>query len=184
MKEPLPLNIKRDRAGLGLNEGIKRKVVKEAKRQKVMRENLEENFRQRQRHQFERKRTDGYWKNALSICLQLDLEKKLWNSPYLRTYMPSELPDETKSEDTEEHSTMANPKKEDKQLDISEAISLSKDEIQNGQGQSEEFDEKRLLGIIDYLRTTHFYCIFCGCGYGTEEGLANCPGPTEANHEQ
>ena len=43
--------------------------------------------------------------------------------------------------------------------------------------------EGRLAAAVAYLRATHRYCLFCGCGYGDEAEMAEaCPGPSEADH--
>ncbi|XP_043236110.1 G patch domain-containing protein 11-like [Amphibalanus amphitrite] len=37
--------------------------------------------------------------------------------------------------------------------------------------------------LTDYLRRTHFYCIWCGCAYDDERDLReNCPGNTRDDH--
>ena len=37
--------------------------------------------------------------------------------------------------------------------------------------------------LTDYLRRTHFYCIWCGCAYDDERDIReNCPGNTRDDH--
>ena len=43
--------------------------------------------------------------------------------------------------------------------------------------------ESHLRKMIAYLRTTYFYCIYCGCSYEDENDLiANCPGISRDDH--
>jgi hypothetical protein len=42
----------------------------------------------------------------------------------------------------------------------------------------------RLTRSLRYLRERYSYCMFCGCQFDDDEDLtANCPGPTEEDHE-
>ena len=42
---------------------------------------------------------------------------------------------------------------------------------------------RHLQKMMNYLRTTYFYCIYCGCSYDNESDLiANCPGLNRDEH--
>ncbi|CAD5231906.1 unnamed protein product [Bursaphelenchus xylophilus] len=43
----------------------------------------------------------------------------------------------------------------------------------------------RLATVTDYLRSHHFYCVWCGCAFVSEEDLSsNCPGPRRDCHDE
>jgi len=42
----------------------------------------------------------------------------------------------------------------------------------------------KLRQCLDYLRSHHFYCLFCGTKYETEDEMRrHCPGPSEDVHD-
>ena len=76
---------------------------------------------------------------------------------------------------------------------LAESSSLLRRTVYEEEGEEEEDSEleefeaqdslERLQAILDYLRTKHYYCFWCGCQYNDADDLANCPGLTELEHE-
>ncbi|XP_072532902.1 G patch domain-containing protein 11 isoform X2 [Salminus brasiliensis] len=162
--EPIPLNIKTDRGGIGMEELKKRKAEEEMEnyrkkvqvKQQMEKRNLED-FRDRKRTEREKQQAEGDLRKSQRACEQLDSQKGI-SVPKDIWYWPEVINDE--AEDTEESSTDGSDEEE-------ELTSLEK-----------------LHYITSYLRGVHFYCIWCGTAYNDEEDLnSNCPGDTAADHD-
>ncbi|XP_036403001.1 G patch domain-containing protein 11 [Megalops cyprinoides] len=163
--EPIPLNIKTDRGGIGMEEVKKRKaeeklehyrqkvkVQKQAEKQSV------EDFRTRMRTEREERQAEGDLRRSQRACEQLDSQRGI-TVPREGWYWP--VTEQDKEEDDEEA-------EDNKEEDEGEELS--------------PLDKLHIL--TSYLRGVHFYCIWCGTTYNDEEDLtSNCPGDTAADHD-
>ncbi|XP_031157433.1 G patch domain-containing protein 11 isoform X1 [Sander lucioperca] len=172
--DPIPLNIKTDRGGIGMEEVKKRKAEEELEhyRQKVRaRQQNEtkslEDFRSRVRTEREERKIEGDLRRSQRACEQLDSQKGIivpredWYWPKAETDDDEDgLKEEEEDEEDEEE-------EEEEEEEIVELTSFDKLQI-----------------LTSYLRGIHFYCIWCGTTYNDEEDLcSNCPGDTAADHE-
>lgn len=161
--DPIPLNIKTDRGGIGLEELKKRKAEEELEhyRQKVRAKQQNEtksleDFRSRVRTEREERKIEGDLRRSQRSCEQLDTQKGI-TVPREAWYWPKVTADD-EDDDCEE---------EDEEEDTVELTSFDKLQI-----------------LTSYLRGVHFYCIWCGTAYNDEEDLSsNCPGDTAADHD-
>lgn len=166
--EPIPLNIKTDRGGIGMEQLKKRKAEEELEnyRQKVRAKQQNEtksleDFRVRVRTEREERLIDSDLRRSQRACEQLDSQKSI-TIPREDWYWPKEDDNEEK-EDEEDNET----EEEKEQDEIEELTSLDKLQI-----------------LTSYLRGVHFYCIWCGTTYNDEDDLcSSCPGDTAADHE-
>ncbi|XP_005742511.1 G patch domain-containing protein 11 [Pundamilia nyererei] len=164
--DPIPLNIKTDRGGIGMEEMKKRKAEEELEhyRQKVRAKQQNEtksleDFRSRVRTEREERKIEGDLRRSQRACEQLDSQKGI-TAPREDWYWPKANSDEEEDD----------LKEEDEDEDEEEVTELT------------SFDKLQIL--TSYLRGVHFYCIWCGTTYNDEEDLcANCPGDTAADHE-
>ncbi|XP_029927203.1 G patch domain-containing protein 11 [Myripristis murdjan] len=164
--DPIPLNIKTDRGGIGMEEVRKRKAEEELEhyRQKVRTKQQNEtksmeDFRVRVRTEREERKIEGDLRRSQRACEQLDSQKSI-TVPREDWYWPKSGSDEEEEEDVEE-------KEKEEEDEVVELTSLDKLQI-----------------LTSYLRGVHFYCIWCGTTYNDEEDLcSNCPGNTAADHE-
>ncbi|XP_042289029.1 G patch domain-containing protein 11 [Thunnus maccoyii] len=162
--DPIPLNIKTDRGGIGMEEVKKRKAEEELEhyRQKVRAKQQNEtksleDFRSRVRTEREERKIEGDLRRSQSACEQLDSQKGI-TVPREDWYWPKAEADDEEEEVEEE---------EEEEEEIVELTSFDKLQI-----------------LTSYLRGVHFYCIWCGTTYNDEEDLcSNCPGDTAADHE-
>ncbi|CAL8300133.1 unnamed protein product [Merluccius merluccius] len=165
--EPIPLNIKTDRGGIGMEKVKKRKAEQELEnyRQKAQaRQQNEtqslEDFRVRVRSEREERKIEGDLKKSQRACEQLDSQKSI-SVPREDWYWPQPEADE---EDDDE----AKQEEEEKEEE-DETVELT------------TFDKLQIL--TSYLRGVHFYCIWCGTTYNDEDDLCdNCPGDTATDH--
>ncbi|CAG6017640.1 G patch domain-containing protein 11 [Menidia menidia] len=161
--DPIPLSIKTDRGGIGLEELKKRKAEEELEhyRHKVQAKKQNEtksleDFRSRVRTEREERKIEGDLRRSQLSCEQLDSQKGI-TIPREAWYWPKSNVDD-EEDDLEE---------EDEEEDIVELTSFDKLQI-----------------LTSYLRGVHFYCIWCGTAYNDEEDLcSNCPGNTAAEHD-
>lgn len=161
--DPIPLNIKTDRGGIGMEEVKKRKAEEELEhyRQKVRAKQQNEtksleDFRSRVRTEREERKIEGDLRRSQRACEQLDSQKGV-TVPREDWYWPK-----AEADDEEEE-----VKEEEEEEEIVELTSFDKLQI-----------------LTSYLRGVHFYCIWCGTTYNDEEDLcSNCPGDTAADHE-
>ncbi|XP_073689746.1 G patch domain-containing protein 11 [Garra rufa] len=165
--EPVPLNIKTDRGGIGMEELKKRKADEELQnyRRKVqMKQQVEkrslEDFRVRKRTEREERQIQGDLRKSQRACEQLDSQKGItvprdsWYWPEVEKDEEAELlEEETKSEGSDDEEEELTP------LD-------------------------KLQFLTSYLRGVHYYCIWCGTAYNDDDDLSsNCPGDTAADHD-
>ncbi|XP_029305983.1 G patch domain-containing protein 11 isoform X2 [Cottoperca gobio] len=176
--DPIPLNIKTDRGGIGMEEVKKRKAEEDLEhyRQKVRAKQHNEtksleDFRSRVRTEREERKIEGDLRKSQRACEQLDSQKGI-TVPREDWYWPKVETDDEEDgvkEEEEDEEEEEKEEKEDKE-DEEEIVELT------------SFDKLQIL--TSYLRGIHFYCIWCGTTYNDEEDLcSNCPGDTAADHE-
>ncbi|XP_059928982.1 G patch domain-containing protein 11 [Gadus macrocephalus] len=175
--EPIPLNIKTDRGGIGMEKVKKRKAEQELEhyrhkaqvRQQNETQSLED-FKVRVRSEREERKIEGDLRRSQRACEQLDSQKSI-SVPREDWYWPTPEPVEEEDDDEEKEEEEVKVKEEEKEEeeDEDEIVELT------------TFDKLQIL--TSYLRGVHFYCIWCGTTYNDEEDLcANCPGDTDADH--
>ncbi|XP_061601045.1 G patch domain-containing protein 11 [Cololabis saira] len=169
--DPIPLNIKTDRGGIGMEEMKKRKAEAELEhyRNKIRAKQQNEtksleDFRSRVKTEREEKKIEGDLRRSQRCCEQLDSQKGI-TIPREDWYWPKADSDD--DDDLEKEEEEEEEEEEEKEEEIVELTSFDKLQI-----------------ITSYLRGVHFYCIWCGTAYNDEEDLlSNCPGDTAADHE-
>ncbi|XP_051285536.1 G patch domain-containing protein 11 isoform X1 [Dicentrarchus labrax] len=169
--DPIPLSIKTDRGGIGMEEVKKRKAEEELEhyRQKVRAKQQNEtksleDFRSRVRTEREERKIEGDLRRSQRACEQLDSQKGI-TVPREDWYWPKEETDDEEDEDDDKEEEEEEEEKEEEEI-----VELT------------SFDKLHI--ITSYLRGHHFYCIWCGTTYNDEEDLcSNCPGDTAADHE-
>lgn len=164
--EPIPLNLKTGKSGLGHETLMKRKAEErlESYRRKVhVRRQVEaeaaKQFRMRLKTKQDEMKLEGDLRRSQRACQQLDSQKNI-QVPREPWYW-LKLEEETEEEEDEE---------EEKEQDEDEHDDLGVLE--------------KLQMLTSYLRQEHLYCIWCGTAYEDREDLSsNCPGPTSADHD-
>ncbi|XP_072107118.1 G patch domain-containing protein 11 isoform X1 [Mobula birostris] len=156
--EPIPLQIKKGRGGIGHELAKKRKAeerMEYRKRLMQVKKQAEKaafnDYRVRFRFKKDQSQMESDLRKSQFACQQLD-EKKGLDIPEKTWYW---LPTNNEEEDDEDESDV----------------------------QKFETTEEKLQAVTDYLRKTYFYCIWCAISYEDEEDLCNnCPGNCAADH--
>ncbi|XP_045436475.1 LOW QUALITY PROTEIN: G patch domain-containing protein 11 [Pipistrellus kuhlii] len=164
--EPIPLNVKTGKSGIGHETLLKRKAEEklESYRRKIhmknkAEENAAEQFRMRLKSKQDEMKLEGDLRRSQRACQQLDTQKNI-QVPREAWYW-LKLEEETEEEEEEEN-------KQDEDEYESEDLSV--------------LDKLQIL--TSYLREEHLYCIWCGTAYEDKEDLSsNCPGPTSTDHD-
>lgn len=162
--EPIPVNVKADRGGLGMEEFLKCKRAEVAKVKLRLKQNKQHNlsskreeFLQYQRNKQLEKITKKDLYNSQKSCMQLDQAMGL-DEPAEVWFWPERMqkPDEETDDETD-------------QLDESDSIELEPSE--------------KLEILTEYLRNTHFFCVWCGTVYEDINAMMEaCPGNTSDDH--
>lgn len=166
--EPIPLNIKTGRSGIGHEEMKKRKAeenLEHFRRKTQMRQQAEEqtadDFRLRMRSKKKEQKLEGDLRRSQRACLQLDEQKGI-GCPREAWYWPAT--------DTQEDDSETEEEEEDEDEDEVKEQELS------------TLDKLQIL--TSYLRGQHLYCIWCGTAFQDEEDIqSNCPGDTSEDHD-
>ncbi|KAG5830990.1 G patch domain-containing protein 11 isoform X1 [Anguilla rostrata] len=166
--EPIPLNIKTDRGGIGIEEVKKRKAEEKLEhyrrkvqvKQHVEKQSLED-YRARMKIEREERQAEGDLRRSQRACEQLDSQKHI-SVPRESWYWPETDCDKEEDDDEETEAKQENEEDEEEELTAVDKLQI----------------------LTSYLRGVHFYCIWCGTTYNDEEDLtSNCPGDSAADHD-
>jgi len=173
--EPIPLDLKFGRKGLGTEEEEKRKVQKRhmalmmrAKQKQASEQLLKGDFVDRRRKKENEYQIRKDFAKSQKCCEQLDAAKNL-DMPFPWAW-PATLVDTGKCEAEKEEG--------DGFVDVEE------EEEEEEEEKLEEVD-LHLDTLTNYLKSMHNYCIWCGTAYNdTEDMDSNCPGGGFKGHEE
>eukprot|EP00916_Digyalum_oweni_P019477 GHVL01032394.1.p1 GENE.GHVL01032394.1~~GHVL01032394.1.p1 ORF type:complete len:275 (+),score=57.84 GHVL01032394.1:87-911(+) len=174
--EPVPIEVKTGRGGLGKAADTKRKVEeRQAMRASmaVKRQRWEvkqkESFVQHMSHRFASKTVEKDLHTSQKACYQLDSESG-HTAPVEAFHWPPNWKTltEGRREEEEDEEDAAEQDLEEEEEDEGETLS----------------DEEKLEMVTQYLRTTYHFCIWCGTKYDDSDDLqSNCPGDTADAHD-
>ncbi|XP_072354586.1 G patch domain-containing protein 11 isoform X1 [Scyliorhinus torazame] len=161
--EPIPLQIKTGRGGIGHDAAEKRKAEETTERRKRMsqvKKRAEEfalnEYRLHVRQKKDQRQMEGDLRKSQLACQQLDTQKGM-DAPQEAWYWLSTSVEDDEKEEEEESSEW-----DSKTLNTT---------------------EEKLLNLTSYLRRKYFYCVWCSMSYQDEEDLSdNCPGDCAADH--
>uniref|UniRef100_A0A8C3IL97 G patch domain-containing protein 11 n=1 Tax=Chrysemys picta bellii TaxID=8478 RepID=A0A8C3IL97_CHRPI len=156
--EPIPLNIKTGRGGLGHEESQKRKAEErlENYRRKIhMKKQADEDaadqFRMRFKSKQEERKIEGDLRKSQRACQQLDTQKVSW----LQILQSS----------------------------CTTILFHFLTVLYNIGFYWTEVVLEKLQILTAYLREEHLYCIWCGTAYEGKNLSSNCPGDSSADHD-
>ncbi|XP_064623477.1 G patch domain-containing protein 11-like isoform X2 [Lineus longissimus] len=192
-KEPVPVELKLGRGGLGRDAEMKRKHIQIQSYREVMKAKRakyavqqQKDFRQRMAGLLSEKRVHGDLMKSQRVCEQLDTEKKGLKQP-LETFFWPEALLKPAAQDVDFGDV-----EDDDDDKPSDYYQLPPDEEKEDEGEQPEPEEEecnleepdQLAVLTEYLRSTYFYCLWCGITYNDSEDLEdNCPGDTSTDHD-
>ncbi|TPX35309.1 hypothetical protein SmJEL517_g02314 [Synchytrium microbalum] len=190
--DPIPIVLKNDRLGIGAPtakrpaSSLEDADNEEGDNQKTQSKTRDE-FRTLKNQEFINRHISSLVKRARLSCEQLDAKLgKLRNKFWVKEKVKN---DDIDGRNPQEFDSIGGVKEVYSRVAYEPDVATSDDdEPEEVEGVDEDFDglepSQQLEQIIEYLRATHFYCIFCGDVFANQDDLAqNCPGPSEAEHE-
>ncbi|XP_075226364.1 G patch domain-containing protein 11 [Lycorma delicatula] len=180
--EPVPLNFKTDRQGLGRMEALKEIAKKKANIKKEIQNKITniDNYRTHLAEKAAEKKAAIDLRKSQRICKQFDTDSGLLEPDEVWFWLDYEQK-ETDDDDNEDDNWSSSEKK-NKQMN-----NCDKDEEGEEEEEEEEYEEytvkEKLEMLTYYLRQTYCYCIWCGIQYDDDRDLGReCPGPTYEDH--
>ncbi|XP_071962924.1 G patch domain-containing protein 11-like [Antedon mediterranea] len=174
-KEPVPIEIKTGRGGLGRETQMKKQKQDVELFREQMRKNRMQNqerskgeFLQRVREKRVNKEVEKDFYKSQNVCEQLDRTHDV-EEPVVLWYWPKHLRPKTDEDEDDDDvdGEDEGSEEEEAQKDVGDDIPI----------------QERLDDITRYLRTKHFYCIWCGTSFNDREDLStNCPGDDSDAH--
>lgn len=159
--DPIPVEVKQGRSGFGRDETMKKIALEKCRiieqRTKEIVDNFDPAaFRAQMREKHMARRLESDLYKAQKSCRDLD-EKKEFSEPAEAFFWPKIIKPKTEEEEDDDED------EEEEVFTVSEKIGL----------------------LITYLRLEHFYCLYCGISYESEEELTkDCPGPSREDHDE
>lgn len=167
--EPVSVELKADRGGLGRDAAIKEIMTRKLTilARKISNQSSSSNlteFRNRMKDQATQRLVTADLKKSQRMCQNLD-EEKGTDKPAEPWFWPEKEPEEESDK---------------KKLKLEEEVEAEKPE-ESEDDQLEPMEKLELL--TTYLRKVHIYCIWCGTLYNDDQDLSsNCPGLTREDH--
>uniref|UniRef100_A0A0B6Z892 G patch domain-containing protein 11 n=1 Tax=Arion vulgaris TaxID=1028688 RepID=A0A0B6Z892_9EUPU len=190
--EPVSIELKSGRSGLGRDSEMKRKAtemnnmraVMAVKRRKAD-ESRKDTFMDRLKERFSYKNLEKDLRTAQKACLQLDQQEGI-SSPGEAFFWPANsLPSlkESDDEETEEGEELVSKIPLDSRVEDSDD-EYSDNGVDDRPASIEFSDFEKLDVLTRYLRNIYYYCIWCGTKYNDTRDLeSNCPGNSADAHD-
>ena len=197
--EPLAIDVKEGREGVGMESEKKRKfreqaaVVMEGEKKAKVEEG---DYRERVGREREEKRLEGMFRGAMRVLEEFEqgdggerVPLKKVNVLYRGLLRERrEVERERRARYDLHQSLTRDAKYEDPEEDEHDRHALGKEE-EEIEEEDEELNaflgleaQDRLGRVVEYLRQIYWYCFWCKCKYDTEE-MEGCPGITEDDHD-
>ncbi|KAF8797294.1 G patch domain-containing protein 11-like [Argiope bruennichi] len=165
--EPIKIEVKTNRKGLGREDEIRRRIEeREERRQKLKvyheqeTKAMTEEFRERMKSKIDDRRLMKDLRKCQKTCEQLDVENGITEPMRSWFWYSSSLERENDDDNGEEQD--CEEEEEEEELSLEEKIGF----------------------ITDYIRPKYFYCSWCCIKYDNEEDMnLNCPGPDKSCHD-
>ncbi|XP_066995682.1 G patch domain-containing protein 11 isoform X1 [Anabrus simplex] len=183
--EPINIEVKADRGGLGRKEALQMvEAEKMAIRKKMASRRNEvlnvEDYQMRLSRERAEKQIVADLRRSQRICLQLDTDKG-YDEPAEPWFWPE-------GSQTCQEERLQESDADDEDGDEAPSVSDTEDaKISDSDEFTEEIIEfkpsDKLEILTLYLRKTYFYCVWCGTKYNDSSDLeSTCPGPSGADH--
>ncbi|XP_067840213.1 G patch domain-containing protein 11 isoform X1 [Heptranchias perlo] len=165
--EPIPLQIKTGRSGIGHEAAVKRKAEEKSEHHRRMSQVKKQaealalnEYRLHVRQKQEQLQMEGDLRKSQGACQQLDTEKGIVTPQGAWYWLPTSVVEDGEEEEEEEE-------EDEKDWDYKTFYTT----------------EEKLQILTHYLRREYFYCIWCATSYQDKEDLSNnCPGDCAADH--
>ncbi len=197
MLEPVPVEVKTDRGGIGLANEKKRKFREETEGRERQEKAEEVGFRERVAREREQKRIEGLLGGAMRVLEGLEenvdegqqskRKKKQGNVLYRGLVRQRQKQETERQARYDLHQSLSrNEAYEDEDADDRLALGREEKNIEEVDEELDAFEqlepEQRLQRLVVELREKWWYCFWCKFRY-ENEGLEGCPGKGEGDHD-
>lgn len=205
--EPVPINLRSGRGGLGEDTERKRKQEEMAAwrasmREKRMRKEAEyqKDYRLQKSKMMAGREAESDLYKSQRVCEQLDEAENLAEPEETFFWTPTKM--KLLMKEAEKHNTLSSSSSEEADPDEDPPVGFHFPDELNKESYShilnpesnkcdneEDEDElpptnEQLERLTAYLRSRYFYCVWCGTKYDDAEDLScNCPGDTSKAHD-
>ncbi|XP_060081576.1 G patch domain-containing protein 11-like [Ylistrum balloti] len=200
--EPVPIELKDGRGGLGRDTQVKRKQAEAVaframishKRQK-MELRQKQHFMSHMSNRFSEQQAERDLYKSQKVCEQLDSQMDI-KEPEVYYYWPASHLKHLKKK-AQQHVCEEEDYDDDFNDDRNDGIPKkplrSLHDYEEEEDEEEEEEEvidtvpitEKLQILTKYLRTKHVYCVWCGTRYNDAEDLeSSCPGSTSEAHDE
>lgn len=203
MLEPVAVEIKAGREGLGMANERKRKLREEAEGRQEEERDVTEGYRERVTREREARRVEGQLGGAMRVLEGMEEDEGTAAGGKRANVLYRGLVRQRKEEERERRArydlhqslsrSAAYGNDEDEEDEKEDRMAWGRDEEDEGEGGDDERDEEldafealapkeRLEKVVGYLREKYWYCFWCKSRFETE-GMEGCPGRGENDHD-
>ena len=199
--EPLGIEVKEGKAGIGMENEKKRKFREEATKMEGMekKQKAEEgDYRERVAREREDQRVEGQWWRAMRVLEGLEQpDDRLMKVPLKNVNVlwrglvkdRVEKERERRARYDMNQGLTRNQHNDDPEADEQDRQAWGKEEEKDLEAEDGELDEflalegkHRLRRVADYLRAEYFYCFWCKSKF-EDHDMDGCPGSEEGDHD-
>lgn len=195
--EPIGVELKEDRSGIGLLNEKKRKFREEVEVKEQAEKAEEVGFRERVAREREQKRIEGLLAGAMRVLEGLEenadeaqepkREKKKVNVLYRGLVRQRQEHERERRARYDLHQSLSRNATYEKEDDDDRlAFGMQEEDLDEADDELQAFEslepEERLQRLIDELREKWWYCFWCKCRY-ENEAMDECPGKSEDDHD-
>lgn len=195
--EPIGVELKEDRSGIGLLNEKKRKFREEVEVKEQAEKAEEVGFRERVAREREQKRIEGLLAGAMRVLEGLEenadeaqepkTEKKKVDVLYRGLVRQRQEHERERRARYDLHQSLSRNATYEKEDDDDRlAFGMQEEDLDEADDELHAFEslepEERLQRLIDALREKWWYCFWCKCRY-ENEAMDGCPGKSEDDHD-
>uniref|UniRef100_A0A1B6KW23 G patch domain-containing protein 11 n=1 Tax=Graphocephala atropunctata TaxID=36148 RepID=A0A1B6KW23_9HEMI len=189
--EPIPVEVKSDRQGLGRKASLAELAKLQAKYRAEAKERMLniDDYRLRKAEEAAEKKAKFDLMKCQRVCWDLDSKENIDEPAELWFWPEHKLP--TNNEEDEEGGETEEERDEDQCHPDTSSNQEEQSESEDGLEGNEYADEvdgdfsvqEKVEMLTLYLRRTYLYCVWCGHSFDDEKDLQQeCPGPNKEDH--
>lgn len=191
--EPVAVEIKAGREGVGLANERKRKLREEAEERREEEREVAEGYRERVTREREARRVEGLLGGAMRVLEGMEEGKagKRVNVLYRGLVRQRKEEERERRARYDLHQSLSRSAayQADEEEEKQDRLAWGGEEEDEGDDRDEELEafealgpKERLERVVAYLREKYLYCFWCKSRYETA-GMEGCPGMTEDDHD-
>lgn len=191
--EPVAVEMKAGREGVGMANARKRKLHEEAEEKREEEKEVVEGYRERVTRERETRRVEGLLGGAMRVLegMEEGTAGKRVNVLYRGLVRQREEEERERRARYDLHQSLSRSAayEADEEEEKQDRLAWGGEEEDLADERDEELEafealtpQERLERVVEYLREKHWYCFWCKSRY-ENAGMEGCPGMTEDDHD-